>query len=208
MARLVSSPQAGTAVTLPAGTVLIHRGQMADGVWHLQQGHIRLGLMDDSTMVHQLGQQQGPLWIEAASVVLDEPYLFDVIADTDLQVEKISLKDFQSRCKTWPAASRELMRDLARSQRLQVELAVSRLAKDADARCAEWLLRHAQQDPATQRLQVYLSERKRIIATQLGIAPETFSRILRQLRESELISGRGRILQLTNPEALRSLAGA
>jgi CRP-like cAMP-binding protein len=89
-----------------------------------------------------------------------------------------------------------------------VELAVSRLAKDADARCAEWLLRHAEQDPATKRLQVYLNERKRIIATQLGIAPETFSRILRQLRESELISGRGRILQLTNPEALRSLAGA
>ena len=36
----------------------------------------------------------------------------------------------------------------------------------------------------------------------------TVERILRQLRERELISGRGRVLQLTNPDALRTLAGA
>ena len=46
------------------------------------------------------------------------------------------------------------------------------------------------------------------VDVQLGIAPETLSRILRQLREQELISGRGRVLQLTNPQALRTLAGA
>ncbi|TXT41412.1 MAG: Crp/FNR family transcriptional regulator [Comamonadaceae bacterium] len=54
---------------------------------------------------------------------------------------------------------------------------------------------------------VELQQRKRSIATQLGIAPETFSRVLRHLREQSLISGTGRVLNLVNPNALRSLAG-
>ena len=53
-----------------------------------------------------------------------------------------------------------------------------------------------------------LRERKRTIAAQLGIAPETFSRVLRQLRERDLISGRGRQLQLLDLNGLRTLAGA
>ncbi|MFM7001601.1 MAG: helix-turn-helix domain-containing protein, partial [Limnohabitans sp.] len=46
------------------------------------------------------------------------------------------------------------------------------------------------------------------IAAQLGIAPETFSRVLRHLRERQLISGGGRVLDLLNPEGLRQLADA
>ena len=53
-----------------------------------------------------------------------------------------------------------------------------------------------------------LRQRKRMIAAQLGIAPETLSRVLRQLRERSLISGTGRILNLLDPGALRALAGA
>ena len=42
---------------------------------------------------------------------------------------------------------------------------------------------------------------------QLGIAPETLSRVLRHLRERSLISGSGRIVNLVDPGGLRSLAG-
>lgn len=204
MARLASQLP-DSVVTLPAGTVLIRRGQTADGVWHLQEGRVRLGLMEGDSMAHQLGKQQGPVWLEAASALLNEPHLIDVVADTDVRADNIALADFQSHYKDWPAASRELMHDLARSQRQQVELAVSRLAKDADARCAEWLLRHA--EPSGQGLGVVLRERKRLIAAQLGMAPETFSRVLRHLRERDLISGAGSVLGLPNPQALRELAG-
>jgi CRP-like cAMP-binding protein len=80
------------------------------------------------------------------------------------------------------------------------------LAKDAEARCAEWLLRHAQTGEKG-AMAVLFDQRKRTIAAQLGIAPETLSRVLRHLRERSLISGSGRLLNLVDPGGLRSLAG-
>ena len=56
-------------------------------------------------------------------------------------------------------------------------------------------------------MEVQLEQRKRSIAAQLGIAPETLSRILRHLRERSLISGSGRMLNLIDPTGLRTLAG-
>ena len=83
---------------------------------------------------------------------------------------------------------------------------VSRLAQDAESRCAQWLLKHAEPDHSG-AMQVTLHQRKRLIAAQLGIAPETFSRVLRHLREMGLIHGTGNVLNLPQPRALQSMAG-
>jgi len=190
------------------GQVLSRRGDSPEQVLHLEHGRVVLGLLDEGGMHHRLGTVEGPFWLEASSGLLGLPHVVDAVAETDVSLQTVSLADFRSHVQALPEPSRSLLSDLARAQRQQIELAISRLAKDADARCAEWLIQHAEHDPVTNRLQVSLSERKRSIAAHLGIAPETLSRILRQLRERELISGRGRVLQLTNPDALRTLAGA
>ena len=202
-----SSSQAPTQ-QLAAGAVLLRRGECTEQVLHLERGRVMLGLLDHGGMHHQLGVVEGPFWLEASSGLLGLPHAVDAVAETEVSLQPVSLSDFRAHVDRLPEPSRSLLGDLARAQRQQTELAISRLAKDADARCAEWLMQHAERDPATNRLQVNLHERKRSIAAHLGIAPETFSRILRQLRERELISGRGRVLQLTNPDALRTLAGA
>ena len=56
-------------------------------------------------------------------------------------------------------------------------------------------------------LRVTLHQRKRLIAAQLGIAPETLSRVLRHLREHGLIAGTGNVLSLPQPRALQMVAG-
>ena len=190
-----------------AGTVLLHRGDAVDRIAHVLQGRVVLGVMLDGQMSHQLGVVEGPVWLEAASGLLGLPHVVDAVAETDVQLQQVSVSDFVDEVRALPEASHNLLMDMARSQRQQTELAVSRLAKDADARCAEWLLRHAEPVDLTGSLAVKLTERKRTIAAQLGIAPETFSRVLRHLRERQLISGGGRVLGLPNPQALRELAG-
>ncbi len=200
-------PQAAEPLTLTAGTVLLHRGDPVEHLLHILQGRVVLGVMVDGVMAHQLGVVEGPFWLEAASGLLGLPHAVDALAETDIQLQNVPVQDFVARVQALPEDAQNLLMDMARSQRQQTEMGVSRLAKDADARCAEWLLRHAQPDELLGGLAVKLTERKRTIAAQLGIAPETFSRVLRHLRERQLISGGGRVLGLPNPQALRELAG-
>lgn len=194
-------------VTVAAGTVLLHRGDAVDRILHIQKGQVLLGVLSQGHMEHQLGSVQGPFWLEAAAGLLGQTHAVDAVAETDVQVQYVPVADFVAQVQALPKASQSLLMDMAKSQRQQTETAVSRLAKDADARCAEWLLRHAVPADQDGHLSVTLSERKRSIAAQLGIAPETFSRVLRHLREMQLISGAGRVLSLPNPQALRELAG-
>jgi CRP-like cAMP-binding protein len=195
------------AISVGAGTVLLRRGGAVDRIVHVVQGRVILGVLLEGQMTHQLGVVEGPFWLEAASGLLGLPHAVDAVAETSVRLQHVGVADFVAEVKALPEASQTLLMDMARSQRQQTEMAVSRLAKDADARCAEWLLRHAKPVDLTGSLAVKLTERKRTIAAQLGIAPETFSRVLRHLRERQLISGAGRVLGLPNPQALRELAG-
>ena len=147
-----------------AGTALLHRGDAVDRIVHVMQGRVVLGVLVDGHMAHQLGVVEGPFWLEAASGLLSLPHAVDAVADTDVHVQYVSVGDFVAEVQALPEASQNLPMDMARSQRQQTEMAVSRLAKDADARCAEWLLRHAEPVDLTGGLAVKLTERKRTIA--------------------------------------------
>jgi CRP-like cAMP-binding protein len=195
------------AENVACGTVLLRRGQAANKAIHLLTGRVALGVIEEGVLVHQLGAVEGPFWLEAAAAMLGLPHAVDVMAESSVTIQTMPLGQFKSHLKNLPEPVHTLMLDLAKAQRQQIEVAVSRLAKDADARFAEWLLRHAEPADAQGRLAVILRDRKRLIAAQLGIAPETFSRVLKHLRDRKLISGGGRVLNLLDPSGLQSLAG-
>ena len=175
-------------------------------VFYVESGRVALGVMDGEVMEHQLGVVVGPCWLEATSAVLNLPNAVDAVAETEVCLRRLPVAEFRRSLADMPEAAQAVLHDVARAHRQQTELAVSRLAKDAESRCAEWLLRHAQTGDKGV-MAVLLQQRKRSIAAQLGIAPETLSRVLRHLRERSLISGSGRILNLVDPSGLRSLAG-
>lgn len=186
------------------GAVLLRRGVSAACVSYLESGRVALGVIEAGVMEHQLGLLEGPCWLDASSALLNMAGAVDAIAETDVQLREVPLADFQYAVAAMPASAQALLSDVALAHRQQLEFAVSRLAKDAEARCAEWLLRHAQ--TGERGMAVQLQQRKRSIAAQLGIAPETLSRVLRHLRERSLISGSGRLLNVDDPIGLRTLA--
>lgn len=188
------------------GEPLLRRAHASPWVNYVDSGRVALGLMEGDSMVHQLGVLEGPCWLEATSAVLDLPHVVDALADTEVVLRRVSVADFRQSLAGMPETAQAVLHDVAMAHRRQTEFAVSRLAKDAEARCAEWLLSHAQTGDKG-GMAVLLQQRKRSIAAQLGIAPETLSRVLRHLRERSLISGSGRVLNLVDPSGLRSLAG-
>ncbi|GAB2735852.1 hypothetical protein GCM10027019_14390 [Melaminivora jejuensis] len=189
-----------------AGEVLRQRHQQPASVLYLDSGRVLLGVREDGVLRHQLGSVEGPFWLDAATALLDQPCAVDMVADTAVRLRRVPLEDFRRNLEQLPEAAQILLRDMATGYCRQTELAVSRLAQDAQVRCAQWLLQHAQggEDGS---LRVTLQQRKRLIAAQLGIAPETFSRVLRSLREHGLIAGSGNVLNLPQPHALRLMAG-
>ena len=193
------------AEVLPAGTLLCARNQRPTSVLHLDGGRVLLGVREGGLLRHQLGTVEGPCWLDVAPALLGQPSVADLVADTTVQVRRVGRSELVCAVARLPQAVQDLVRDLAWSSYQQTELAVSRLAQDAEARCAQWLLRHAHHD-GSGALRVTLHQRKRMIAAQLGIAPETFSRILRHLREHGLIAGTGNVLNLPQPQALEMVA--
>lgn len=192
--------------TCAPGAVLLKRGSTPGVVLYVESGRVALGVLEGTDLAHQFGQIEGPSWLEATAAVLGLPSAVDAVSETEVVLRRIPLARFRQSLAAMPVAARTVLQDVATAHRRQTELAVSRLAKDAEARCAEWLLRHAR--PAEEGgLAVPLEQRKRLIAAQLGIAPETLSRVLRHLRERSLISGTGRVLNLLDPGGLRVLAG-
>ena len=192
--------------TTAPGTVLLKRGSTPAWVMYVESGRVALGVLEGDALEHQLGEVEGPFWLEATAAVLNLPSVVDAVAETEVTLRRIPLAKFRQSLAAMPVAARTVLQDVATAHRRQTELAVSRLAKDAEARCAEWLLRHAK--PGEKGvLAVLLQQRKRLIAAQLGIAPETLSRVLRHLREQSLISGTGRVLNVLDPSGLRVLAG-
>lgn len=194
-----------------AGTVLLSRGDPTVAAWYLESGLVLTGISGepgsrDELLEHQLGQMQGPCWLNPTAAVLSLPAVVDVVAQTEVVLRKIPMAEFQAALAANRQLSTTMLTGLAQAHREQTELAVSRLAKGAEARCAEWLLQHAESNDKG-GCAVQLQQRKRLIAAQLGIAPETLSRVLRHLRERSLISGSGRTVNLVDPSGLRSLAG-
>jgi CRP-like cAMP-binding protein len=193
-----------------AGTVLWRRGQPAAHVTYLQAGRVAFGLLaaeseDAAALEHHLGMQAEPGWMDAASIVLGLPAAMDAVAETDVVLRTAPLAQFVRTAAQADATCSQVLSDIAQACRQQTEWAVSRLAKDAEARCAEWLLRRAAPTSAG-GVMVQLAQRKRAIAAELGMAPETLSRVLRHLRERRLIAGSGRTLQLVDTYGLATLA--
>jgi len=206
MLPIPSSPPSPEVETAAPGEVLRQRHEHPRDVLHLLQGRVVLCVRIEGQIRHQLGVVDGPFWLDAASAMLGQPCVVDMVAETRVQLRRQPLAQFHASLEALPQASRLLMHDLAMGYRQQTELAVSRLAQDAEARCAQWLLHHAQNDD-NGAMSVTLHQRKHLIAAQLGIAPETFSRVLRSLREHGMIHGSGNVVKLLQPRALQAVAG-
>lgn len=193
----------------PSGTVLLRRSVTADYVIYIESGRVTIGVFgrgtDPEDVERQLGAVEGPCWLDVPAAILNVPSAFDAITQTDVRLRRLPIGEFRAWLGGCAPGVQSMMMDLARANRHQTELSLIRLVKDAQARCAEWLLVHATVNTEGHHT-VHLNLYKKDLAAELGIVPETLSRILQNLRELRLIDGRGRIVTLCDPVGLEAVA--
>ncbi|RCW71240.1 Crp/Fnr family transcriptional regulator [Pseudorhodoferax soli] len=191
--------------TATPGEVLAARLSVPQTALYLQSGRVVAGLLQRGALRHRLVEFKGPCWLDAASALLEQPSACDWVADGPVALRTLPAAALRRWHAGLPEAAARMLIDMAQAQRRQTEATLALLAQDAEARCAQWLLQHARRADDG-RVGIELQLRKRTIAAQLGMAPETFSRVLRQLRERGLVLQAGKQLLLPDPSQLQQIA--
>jgi CRP-like cAMP-binding protein len=202
-----SLPLDATPRIAAPGELLCARFATAQHAFYLQNGRVGAGLLLRGVLRHRLLHFEAPSWLNIAAVLLNQPSPCDWVAESTVALQMVDAAELRRWHAQLPAAAAGMLSDMALAQRRQAEATLALLVQDAEARCAQWLLQHASRDEDG-RVGIELRQRKRTIAAQLGMAPETFSRVLRQLRERGLILPSGAQLLLPDPDGLQQIAAA
>lgn len=173
----------------------------------VRDGDAALGWRSADGQFHVERPVRGPGWLDQSSAWIEARHAIDARAVTPLVVVELPRDDVQALLGTQPALARRLIASLAREVH---SLAVSThglMHKDAPARFAQWLVERCHPTPESpQRATVRLGERKRDIASQLAITPETLSRLMRSLTRQGIIAVAGYTVTVSDLDALRRVA--
>ncbi|MDP1692292.1 MAG: Crp/Fnr family transcriptional regulator [Burkholderiaceae bacterium] len=171
----------------------------------LLEGTVSLGHSDGAAMAPER-LLRGPAWLDAASAWLaGTAHALDARATGMVRVAEMPRAALQTLLMQRPALAPGFLAVLA-EQVQHLSLQTHELMhKDANSRLAAWLHRHLPSSPGAPAL-LHLNERKRDIAAQLGMSPETLSRQMRQLSRCGLIEVRGYQVLVLDSAGLQRLA--
>jgi CRP-like cAMP-binding protein len=191
------------------GTPVLSHEQPAQSVWLVGSGRVALGWRASGASLQQRSTVEGGRWLDLASGLLRRHHVEDAVAETAAVLWSLPVEPMLALAPAHAGLMQALAAALAADVHALIGATRSLVMKDVLARCASWLLEHAQIAPGAEgRLTavLQLQERKRAIAQQLGTTAETFSRTLRELSRMGLIGVRGYAITVFDMERLRAVA--
>lgn len=190
---------------VPAGAPIFERHEQAESLVLLQRGEVALGYRDADGVFHIERPVRGPAWLDQSAAWLSDHHALDARAASEAVIVEIPREAIQAQLQAHPGLARRLLNCLAREVQSLTMNTHDLMHKDAPARFAAWLVQRCEGIDGPQAV-VRLGERKRDIASQLAITPETLSRLMRSLTRQGLISVAGYTVQVLDLAALRRLA--
>jgi CRP-like cAMP-binding protein len=197
-----------------AGDVLLTSRVAATDLIVLVHGDLSLGIAaadtSDAGSVRFVVERNlsGPAWLDLASAWRGGSHSHDMQAASDVVLMRVPRDAMLRLMGHHLELAPRLLQCLA--QQIDYLQATTRdlLHKDAEARFAGWLVQRVGDLPRdTHTTVITLAERKRDIAAQLGVTPETLSRLQRALTRKGLIEVIGYSVRLVDLPRLRELAG-
>lgn len=203
-AELQSLNRVRVVSTWEAGRMVFTRSHMADSLVAVLEGAVGLGLARGEESFHLERTVRGPMWLDLSSAWLGASHAQDARTLTEARLVHLPLAQVRDALALHSALLDRLLVALARTVNKLTCATHDLMHKDAERRLAAWLLQRCPSPGSGQVLA--LSERKRDIAAQLAITPETFSRMMRQLKSKGVVEVHGYTVRVLDMPALQALA--
>ena len=184
------------------GAALFREGDPAEGFFIVSSGAVRVFKIASDGRERTLHVIYPPHAFAEVAVFDAQGYPAFASALSDTRVVLVPRRPFLALLDEQPGAARQLIQSLSHWMHRLLDQLEAEAFLNARARVATWLLRELDRQGAGAR-SVPLAQSRKDLALQLGVAPETFSRIQGELEEKGAIrAGRGQI-EVLDRDALR-----
>jgi len=195
---------ASKAVALKEGDMLFQQQQIADYFYLLETGEIKLYRLsaDGAEKVIEL-IKAGQTFAEAMMFMEGGFYPVNAQAVTESRLIRVEMAMFRDLLEHSPKTSLKILGYM--SQRLHgLVQEIDQLSlQNAKMRVVQFLLRELP-DNASSPCQLQWNTPKTVLASRLSVRPETFSRILQQLTQEQLIKVDKKSVEILDIEGLKA----
>jgi CRP-like cAMP-binding protein len=189
-------------ITLNPGQHLFSQGDVAEAFYWVAEGVIRLfraSPQGDEKVIDLIGPNR---FFAEAVLFMGSRYPINASAQSTARLVAFDGRSFREWLARDPERCFRLLAAMsARMHKLVNDIDRLTLMKGAD-RLLQYLLDHSDPDE-TGRHKVELEAPKQVIASRIGVKPETFSRLLHKLTDLGCVEVEGNILYIRDPEAMR-----
>lgn len=186
------------------GNVLFQRGDQSLGFYIVVHGQIKLALSSPQgieKVVELFGAGQS---FGEAVMFMGKPYPVYAQALVDTLVLHISKQAVFGGIESDPAFCRKMLAGLSIRLHRMIHYVESFSLRSSAQRVIGYLLQDSEEAAEDSEITVSLPANKNVIASNLNITPETFSRILHNLAAKDLIEVTGKDVRIKNIAKLRA----
>ena len=198
----------GRPILLPGGQVLFRRGTPSTGFYMVREGRMQLSVSNSEGMVKVLEIISPGGAFGHAVMFLRNPYPVDATALVDTHLVFVPAAAVDHILDGDPAVARLMLASMAKRLQAKVQDIAMLSLQSATQRIVAYMLGAIRDDapdtaPSTR---VELPALKQVLASRLGMTPETFSRAIRTLTAEGLLTVDGSVVQIPDIAALDAYA--
>lgn len=193
---------------LPGGQVLFRRGTPSTGFYVVRDGRMQLSVSNSEGVVKVLEIISPGGAFGHAVMFLREPYPVDATALVDTHLVFVPSTAVDTILDGDPAMARLMLASMARRLQGKVQDIAMLSLQSATQRIIAYVLGAIPDAdaPAGPSTRVELPALKQVLASRLGMTPETFSRAMRTLAGEGLLSVDGSVVVIPDIAALDAYA--